>query len=283
MPVIRTTGEVLAMDEHSSGISGLAREHLARLTGRGRQLVTVDDAVDRLGLDREAAAKRLARWAEQGWLRRVRRGLYLAVPVDAERPDLWTADPLVLATAVWSPCYATGWTAGNHWGLTEQVFRAVVVKTSNRVRSTKETLLEHEYLLGHVGPDRLTWGLRNVWVAGTRVQLADEARVIIETLDDPAIGGGVRHAADMLASFMGEHDPALLIEYGDQFGNAAVFKRLGYLCETLGLADPAYLTQVEERLSPGIADLDPDAAAVGESSTRWRLRGNVRLEGRNAS
>ncbi len=101
------------MTDMRSGISKRSREQLARLTSRGRHLVTVDDATERLNLTRSDAAKLLARWSQQGWLRRVRRGLYIAVPVDVENPELWSEDPMVLATAVWSPCYFTGWTAGS--------------------------------------------------------------------------------------------------------------------------------------------------------------------------
>jgi len=45
-------------------------------------------------------ARKLARWARLGWLRRVRRGLYIPVPVEAEDPRRWTDDPLYLADAV---------------------------------------------------------------------------------------------------------------------------------------------------------------------------------------
>ena len=103
------------------------------------------------------AAKKLARWAEQGWLRRVRRGLYIPVPVDVEHPELWSEDPLFLADAVWSPCYFTGWTAASHWGLTEQIFRTIVVRTTGRVRTTRQELLDQDYLVGHVPESVMAW------------------------------------------------------------------------------------------------------------------------------
>ena len=271
------------MDDVYGGISGRSREQLARLTARGRHIVTVDDAVDRLDLDRDAAAKLLARWADQGWLRRVRRGLYVAVPVDVERPDLWTADPFVIATAVWSPCYITGWTAGNHWGLTDQLFRSVVVRTSKRVRSTEQTLLDQDYLVGSVAEDKLEWGIRKVWKEHTPVQFADEARVIIDVLDDPSIGGGIRHCADMLTTYLHDHEPDRLLDYADRLGNAAVLKRLGYLSEALNLTDEGFLAQCQRRLSAGTSMLDPSAHGDGERNARWHLRTNVRLEPSAAS
>jgi predicted transcriptional regulator of viral defense system len=266
-----------------AGISGRSREQLSRLTARGRHLVTVNDAVARLQIGRTEAAKMMARWAEQGWLRRVRRGLYIAVPVDAEHPDLWTADPLVVATAVWSPCYFTGWTAGNHWGLTDQIFQTVVVKTTRRVRTPHETLLNYNYLVANVAAARLRWGMRVEWISDTKVRFADEARVVVDVLDDPGIGGGIRHCSDMLGSYMAEYDRARLIACADRLGNAAVFKRLGYLCEVLRLADEAFLNECEKRLTPGTAVLDPSARKGGDRNARWRIQVNAHIEDQAAS
>ena len=271
------------MNVDRSGISGRSRVLLAQLTGRGHQIVTVDDAVEKLKLARPEAAKLLARWAEQGWLRRVRRGLYIAVPVDAERPDQWSADPLVIATAVWAPCYFTGWTAANYWGLTEQIFQTTVVRTATRVRSMDQTLLDHRYLVGSVSSTKLEWGIRAVWLGATRIRMADPPRTVVDVLDDPSTGGGIRHCAEILTTYMAEHEQTQLLEYADRLGNAAVVKRLGHLCEQLELADDRFLDACEHRLSAGIALLDPSAPERGERDRRWRVRINVRVSAENPS
>ena len=120
----------------TQGISGAGRAELTAVAGR-RRFVTPDDVAAELEVDPSVAAKKLAHWADSGWLRRVRRGLYIPVPVEAERPSGWSDDPLVVATEVWAPCYFTGWTAASHWGLTEQVFRTTVLKTTRRVRAAE--------------------------------------------------------------------------------------------------------------------------------------------------
>lgn len=77
---------------------------------------------------------------------------------------------------------------------------------------------------------------------------------------------------------MAEQDPGVLLEYGEFLGNAAVFKRLGFLCETLGLSDDAFLMECEARLSAGIAVLDPSQRSAGSRSARWQVRVNARIE-----
>ena len=265
-----------------AGISRSGREELAAVTSRGRRLVTVDDVVDGLRLGRTEAAKKLARWTEQGWLRRVRRGLYIPIPVDVEQPDLWSEDPLVLAHAVWSPCYFTGWTAASHWGLTEQIFRTTVVKTSRRVRDANQRLLDHDYLIGHTSDSVMGWGMRTVWRREQRVNMADESRTVVDILDDPGIGGGIRHVAEILSAYMADFGGDQLVDYAERLGNRTVFKRLGYLIEAVGIPDDDLVAACRGRISGGVSLLDPGASDTGPRIGEWGLRANVRVEG-NAS
>jgi predicted transcriptional regulator of viral defense system len=74
-------------------------------------------AAEVLGLTRQEAARRLARWAAQGWLQRVRRGIYVPVPLESERADLLPEDAWVIAGAAFAPCFISGWSAAGHWAL----------------------------------------------------------------------------------------------------------------------------------------------------------------------
>lgn len=258
------------------GISGAGRAELAAVVGR-RRFVSREDVVVELGVDARVAARKLAHWAEKGWLRRVRRGLYIPVPVDAERPESWSQDAMLVAAEVWSPCYFTGWSTASHWGLTEQVFRTAVLKTTHRVRTPHVRLLDADYLLAHTSRELMGWGLESVWREEVRLLFADPARTVVEILDAPRLGGGIRHAAEILDAYLVERDPHLLIEYAERLGNHAVFKRLGYLLEALGRADPALIAACHARLSAGVALLDPDGPRGGPRVPRWSVRANVRV------
>jgi predicted transcriptional regulator of viral defense system len=267
----------------AAGISGRGRAELATVLGSGSRFVTPTHVVEALGVDADTAAKKLSRWAEDGWVRRVRRGLYIGVPVDAANPSAWSEDALLVAAEVWSPCYFTGWTAAHHWALTEQVFRTTVLKTSERVRAATTKLLDHDYLVGHINPDLLSWGLKTEWRDGVRLRFADPARTVVDILDRPMLGGGIRHGAEVLSAFVDEHDPMLLVAAGDRLGNRAVFKRLGYLIETLEIDQRALLSACEERVSSGISNLDPDGPSRGRRVMKWGLRVNVTVVQEGAS
>jgi predicted transcriptional regulator of viral defense system len=263
-----------------SRLGGITQGNRAELVraASGRRFLTPNDTAEALGVDATAAAQKLARWAEGGWLRRVRRGLYLPVPIDVEHPETWSEDPRILATELWSPCYFTGWTAANHWALTEQPFRTTVVKTVTRVRTSSVHVLGQAFVLIHTQPDDLSWGLTSVWHQDVRLQFADETRTVIDLLDAPRLGGGIRHVAEILATYLDTHQAHELVEYGDRLGNHAVFKRLGYLLEHLGRHDDAAIAECSERLRSGISLLDPSGGVRGARISRWGLRENVRIE-----
>ncbi len=267
----------------SAGISGRGRAELAQVLAAGRRFIKPTDVVETLDVDADTAAKKLARWAEAGWVRRVRRGLYIGVPVYVTNPAAWSEDALLVAAEIWSPCYFTGWTAAHHWALTEQVFRTTVLRTSERVRTSSVTLLDHDYIVNHVSDDALTWGLKTEWRGDTRLRFADPARTVVDILDAPRLGGGIRHGAEVLVAYLDEQDPAQLIEYGDRLGNRAVFKRLGYLIETLDLDLPSLVSACRERVSSGISALEPDGPDGGRRCMRWGLRVNVTVVREGAS
>ena len=102
---------------------------------------------------------------------------------------------------------------------------------------------------------------------------------MIDILDSPANGGGIRHVAEIVdAYFRSEHrQDEVLIAYGDRFGNRAVFKRLGHIIEALGIDAPVVVTACVARISRGISVLDPGIASSGPIRTRWNLRINAEI------
>jgi predicted transcriptional regulator of viral defense system len=268
-----------------STAGGLNERNRARLSMLHRALpgpFTADDAALALEVERSEAADFLGYLASKGWLSRVRRGLFTVVPLEADAPGLWRADPWLIAASVFEPCYIGGWSACEHWGLTEQLFRSIVVVTTQPQRTKHASIQGNEFLLAVRKPDAL-FGTRPVWRGRERVDVSDPSRTIIDMLDNPALGGGIRHVADVLAEYADSthRDDELLIRYGDRLGNRTVCKRLGYLVESLGLDAPELVAACLDRRSAGVAKLDPGIADGGSIKSRWGLRVNATV-GRTA-
>ena len=231
----------------------------------------IDDVAQVLDLPRDRAAKLLSRWADQGWLRRVGTGAYVPVQLDLLASEQVVQDPWILVPTLFAPAYVGGRTAAEHWDLTEQIFRDIVVFTARPVRAKTVERQGAVFTLKHIH-EELIFGMKTVWRGQTRIAVSDVHRTIVDMLDDPAIGGGIQHVADCFAQYLkrSDRDPAKLLDYAARHGNGAIFKRLGFLAERhpegQGLVEAA-----RARLTKGHAKLDP-SLACDRLVTRWRLR-----------
>ncbi|MGA3042650.1 MAG: type IV toxin-antitoxin system AbiEi family antitoxin domain-containing protein [Bryobacteraceae bacterium] len=250
--------------------SSRARARLAAVLQTAKDFVTIDDAVTALGLERHAAVKVLSRWQAQGWLKRVGPGTYAPIPLDALTTEQVLKDPWVLVPALFSPGYIGGWTAAEHWDLTEQLFRSIFVFTTRSFRTKEQVVQGVSFILTRIPKDAL-FGTTVVWRGQARVPITDKHRTIIDMMADPATGGGIRHAVRCLRSYLRQPDgdAGTLIRYAEKLGNGAVFKRLGFLAsQEPGNESLAALCR--QRLTQGNAKLDP-ALPCRRLVKAWRL------------
>jgi predicted transcriptional regulator of viral defense system len=261
------------------GLGPKNRERLMVLHRRLPGPFTAEDAAMALEIPRDEAARLTGYLASKGWLSRVRRGLFTVVPLEADVPEAWRADPWLVANRVFAPCYIGGWSACEHWELTEQLFRSVLVVSSTPRRSARVAVQGTEFRVATRQPDTL-FGTRKVWRGRERVDVSDPSKTIVDLLDDPSIGGGIRNVADVLGEyFSGDHRAdELLVGYADRLGNRTVFKRLGYLLERLAVDAPALIEACGARRSAGLAKLDPSIRSGGRIVKRWGLRINAQIE-----
>jgi predicted transcriptional regulator of viral defense system len=246
------------------------RTLLTSLIRGAGDVIAIDDAVRLLSLTRTEAAKRLARWTEQGWLRRVGHGAYVPVSLDLLTNEQVLDDPWILVPALYAPAYIGGRTAAEHWDLTEQIFKDIVVVTAQFLRSRRQTRQGALFTLKHIQPNKI-FGTKPVWRHHTKVEVSDVHRTIVDILDAPALGGGIQHVADCVRAYLKhkERDDSKLIDYATRLGNGAVFKRLGFLIEQ----EPSAETLKREclkHLSKGTSKLDP-AIETPRLATKWRL------------
>jgi predicted transcriptional regulator of viral defense system len=253
------------------GISAKSRSQLSQLLRDSPPVVTPSEAASVLGIDTAVAARRLAAWSRAGWLARVQRGVYVPVPIESESPDVALDDPWAVATAMFGRCYIGGWSAAEHWGLTEQMFQALCIMTTMRPRDRKPVLRKARFEL-HTVPAARFVGLKSVWRGGSRVQVSDPARTLIDMLADPALGGGIRHLAEMLGTLFRElpKEAHKLADYAAKLGIGAVYKRLGFLLQRDHPDQAPLIEECRAKLTTGYAKLDP-ALPTDRLVTAWRV------------
>lgn len=256
----------------SKGLGQQSRAQLGELLRYSSGTITPQQAGSVLKLPPNKAAQLLSRWASQGWLARVRRGLYVPVPLEAQSPDVALEDPWLVAERLYSPCYIGGWSAAEHWGMTEQMFRTLLVLTTRKPRDRRPILRGSSFQLRSVR-EQVLFGLKAVWRGQVRVNVSDPSRTLVDLLADPELGGGLRATVDVLRNYLDStefRDLKLLLSYAERLDNGAVFKRLGYLLERYAPAEKESIAFCRARLSKGNTKLDP-ALAPKRLVTVWRL------------
>src|ERR1022692_2107459 len=233
------------------------RGQLSQVLQSAGEIISVEDVTTALQIDRRQATKLLARWNTQRWIKRLRRGLYAPVPIASLGQSQVLDDPWLIVPTLFRPAYIGGSTAAEHWGLTEQLFRG------GRVLPTPPSLKPIS--------KRAMFGTKPLWRGKVKVEISNPSKTMIDMLDDPAIGGGIRHVSDCLEKYFSENKGTAeeLLSVGERLENGAVFKRLGFLAERLG--GPEQLIEgCRKRLTTGNAKLDPNVPGR-KLIKRWRV------------
>ena len=253
-----------------SRFSSQARARLSAVLQTAKDLVTIEDTMRALATDRSASAKLLSRWQRQGWLKRVGPGVYAPIPLDALTTDQVLKDPWVVVPALFAPGYVGGWTAAEHWDLTEQLFRSIFVFTTRSFRKKELTVQGASFTLTRISQDAL-FGTKSLWRGQARVPIADKHRTIVDMLADPATGGGIRHVSLCLQGYLRDPEASAdtLVRYAERLGNGAVFKRLGFLISKQPGSE-SLAQSCRELLTQGNAKLDP-ALPCRRLVKAWRL------------
>jgi predicted transcriptional regulator of viral defense system len=194
------------------------------------------------------------------------------VPLESERADSSPEDSWVIAEAAFAPCFISGWSAAEHWGLTEQVFRTVLVSTGRRPRNRQPKLGGIGFRLRTVSKKEF-FGLKTIWRGRAQVKVSDPSRTIIDLMVAPSLGGGLRSSIDMLQSYLSSKEYrniGQLLSYAETLGVGSVFKRLGYLLECYAPEESQAIARCAKSLTKGNSKLDP-AQPAKKLATAWRL------------
>lgn len=259
------------MDSQLAGIGKKERLKLAMLLKAGAAVLTPTIAAKALKIDQNRAAQLLALWAKKGWLSRVKHGVYIPVSIQADSPEVMADEPWVLAKALFEPCYIGGWSAAEHWDFTEQIFNSTMVFTTRKAPSRELNLKGAKLTVKTIKSERL-FGTQNIWRENQKVAISDPTKTVVDSFNDPAVVGGIRMSVDILNRYLRSEHKNLekLFKYSLQMKNTAIFKRLGFVFEQIGMSDPQFIQSIKKEIKSGYSQLDP--SAPGKSLvTTWNL------------
>ena len=261
-----------------AGLSAQEHEVMDLLVAEEHVVVRANDIQDIRPGSRSAVNALLSRLSKKGWLQRLKRGAYAVVPLGAG-----TTSPAIaawpIAAELFTPCFISGWSAAEHWGLTDQIFNTVSLVTTHSQRARNQEIGGIRFRVRTVPSERF-FGTENLWFNSARIQVADPHRTMIDVLDTPDFGGGGRHVLDIVKAYWRGPlcNPKMLLDYAERFGRGTVFKRLGLTAEHYGHPSSEWLEKCKGGCSRGISLLDPASPDAGPIVTRWGVRVNIPME-----
>ncbi len=158
--------------EPLTGIGKIDRERIAAIIRGTKGTISVDEAAGILNVTSKDAAKMLSRWAKKGWMSRVRRGLYISVPLESRTADVPLEDPWLIAERLFSPCYIGGWSAAEYLDFTEQIFSTVRVMTVQTPRDRSPKIRGTSFMLRTVS-EKAMFGLKPVWRGQVKISVSE--------------------------------------------------------------------------------------------------------------
>jgi predicted transcriptional regulator of viral defense system len=204
----------------------------------------------------------LSRMEEKGFIERIEKGKYLIIPLGSEKGK-YTLHEFVIASYLVEPFAISYWSALHHYGLTEQIPSTVFVQTPSRKKKNQLEIFNVNYQIVRVKPAKF-FGVRKEWIEETPIGITDREKTIVDCLDKPHYAGGIVEVAKALRAE--SLDFNRLSNYALKIDNFAVVRRLGYLCEQLGIP-----VNLPPPASKKYLLLDPTMPAKGKNDPKWRL------------
>lgn len=253
------------------GLSARESRALARLASQNKEIFGLNAFAETLDTTYDSAKTIASRLETNGWLTRLKPGLYLIIPLAAGETSQYTANEFYIASHLVDPMYVSFWSALAFHGFTEQVPRSVAIATTKRLSDRIVHDVEYHFV---TLAEQKFFGHEQYAVDSHVVPIATPEKTLADCADQPRHGGGVRELAKGIREGTDGYDPATLIEYAQRIGNGAALKRLVYLMDHYEVPVPDR-ELVEDAFTTGTSPLDPTRSATGTYAPDYRLYVNI--------
>jgi len=203
---------------------------------------------------------------EKGLIKSIEKGKYLLIPRHEDERE-YTPNKFIIASAIVHPYAISYGSAFHHYGLTGQIPEVVYIQTTSWKRWLKFEKFGAKYQIVTLKEYKF-FGIRKEWIEDTQVDITDKEKTIVDCLDKPLYCGGIVEVAKGLKN--GKFDKDKLVDYAKNIGDSCAIRRLGYICEILGI--DIRLPKIKTR---NYFYLDPTMPKEGIKNKKWKVIVNL--------
>ena len=243
-----------------------------------KKIFRIKDAQSILNKNTKAIADLLSELVKRGIISRLKPGLFLIIPLGADKDYLenW----YVIAKELIMPhhYYVSHYSAMAIHSLTTQPVLKVFITSPKRAK--RKLISGIEFFFVSAKPSNF-FGIRDQWITKQmKVKVSDLEKTIVDALARPEFCGGVSEIAKGIWLRKNKINYTKLLRYCQRIKIKAVSKRLGFLLQTLNLADKNILTKLKDYIkdSKAYVPLDPTLKKQGKYLSSWRLLVNFNPE-----
>ena len=240
------------------------------------------ELASRVGIKDSYLCESLHHLQRNGWIDRIRRGLYsLSYAVSEVAP----VHDFEIAMNLASPAAISCWSAMNFHGFTDQIpGRVVVMSTTDGFvphprKSGRRSASRGGYVVGNaifqfvqVKPEHF-FGFEEAYINGSRVSVTDPERTLLDGLSFPQHCGSLGesfHAFNVRGDSL---DIERIVDYALRL-DAAAAKRLGWVLEYYDF-DLSRFRRLLDLPIKGYRKLDPTGPRKGPCNKRWMIQENL--------
>jgi len=255
-----------------AGIGKTGRTRLSKVLECNPRVITSATVSGILNLSLKEASRMLSRWCKNGWLYRVKRGVYIPVPIDSTSSNIILEEPFVIAESIYQPGYIGGFSAIKHWDLSEQIIETVYYFSTKQLKERNPIYGSIKFKIKTVKENKI-FGTKTIWYGSKKVKVSDPTKTIVDILDDPKLVGGMSIVYDIFNEYVESEycDFKMLLNYSERMNNKTILKRLGFMIDVKFNKTPEEFSNIKDNISSGYSNFDP--IVNGKSFVeKWKLK-----------
>ncbi len=263
----------------NKNISYRSSQLLNVLIAQKKDFFTLTDAVTILvDKDYSTIRKLLSDMAKRGVIMRIKEGLYHRIPYE-QHPDQYFPNWHLTAEAMVQPKehYIGFYSALDIHGLITQPSMVEQVVTHEQVKPKVQQVNNIRFVFITLSEKRF-FGYKKYWIDDFhKVNCSDLEKTFLDCLYKPDYAGGITEITKALYKSRDKLRPVKFQDYLENFNTQAVYKRLGFIVNQLGLF-PELQDFISRNITPSYAPLDPSSTKYGHHHSQWGIIDNMNFK-----